>query len=454
MTLPKTGLLTAGDIRTEAQQGNTWDINDPVERQIARVPGDKTPIKFSDFYGKSRYLCFNKKANETVCNGGPGGGVSVNISDSFGGLAAGTWVKIATFVTGTGHDSGGQDVMYISYPLAVRESYVCVGTPKTVSLQYNGNGGNYGYYFVNELVWDGTTATHRYRSGGNNSIGCHNGDFYILGAEVIASDPGLAPGTYSSPYGGVSYGPDVYYTGLSVADYLSSKCLDTTITTVTANSPPAPPAAATSTSDTSASTINSCFLVDSLIRMADGTDKLIQDAQIGDLLMGAHGSANPVLALNRPLLGNRMMSTINNEHATTLDHAHLRPGNTFGAVSLYEYVHGENNTVQKVIVDQSGTEEWWLLPGFHDSDMDMITQIELGDYLVTVDGKRQVVTMEQTVLPADTQLYNFVMGGDHTYFVNGYCVTGFLNAHDFNYRTWMYNGKPWTAADYRQTDHR
>ena len=102
MTLPKTGLLTAGDIRTEAQQGNTWDINDPVERQIARVPGDKTPIKFSDFYGKSRYLCFNKKANETVCNGGPGGGVSVNISDSFGGLAAGTWVKIATFVTGTG----------------------------------------------------------------------------------------------------------------------------------------------------------------------------------------------------------------------------------------------------------------------------------------------------------------------------------------------------------------
>ena len=194
---------------------------------------------------------------------------------------------------------------------------------------------------------------------------------------------------------------------------------------------------------------NSCFLIDSLVRMADGTDKPIQDVVIGDLLMGANSSVNPVLALNRPLLGKRLMAVINDEHATTLDHAHLRPDMTFGAVSLHEYLTGENNTIQKVIV-ADGTEEKWLLPGFHDHDLDLITQIELGDFLVGVDGPKQVNSLENINLPPETQLYNFVMGGDHTYFVNGYCVTGFLNGHDFDYRKWVPNGDAWTAAEYRK----
>jgi hypothetical protein len=87
-------------------------------------------------------------------------------------------------------------------------------------------------------------------------------------------------------------------------------------------------------------------------------------------------------------------------------------------------------------------------------DMDLITQIEVGDLLVTVDGSRQVKTLENVKLPADTQLYNFVMGGDHTYFVSDYCVTGFLNGIDFDYRNWKPNGKPWTANDYREIHQR
>jgi hypothetical protein len=195
--------------------------------------------------------------------------------------------------------------------------------------------------------------------------------------------------------------------------------------------------------------LNSCFLKGSPVAMADGTFKPIEDVQVGDYLLGAHGAVNPVLALNRPLLGDRMMSNINGEHMTTLDHAHLRPDNTFGAVSLYEYVHGENNTVQSVITAEGDVEQW-LLPGFAEADMDLITQIEPGDYLVTVNGTRPVTTLEEVKLPADTQLYNFVMGGDHTYFVSDYCVTGFLNGIDFDYRNWKPVGESWTRDQYRR----
>lgn len=198
-----------------------------------------------------------------------------------------------------------------------------------------------------------------------------------------------------------------------------------------------------------ASDLNSCFLKGSPVAMADGTFKPIEDVQVGDYLLGAHGAVNPVLALNRPLLGDRMMSNINGEHMTTLDHAHLRPDNTFGAVSLYEYVHGENNTVQSVITAEGDVEQW-LLPGFAETDMDLITQIEIGDLLVTVDGTRPVTSLEQVKLPADTQLYNFVMGGDHTYFVSDYCVTGFLNGIDFDYRNWRPAGESWTRDQYRR----
>ena len=196
-------------------------------------------------------------------------------------------------------------------------------------------------------------------------------------------------------------------------------------------------------------TTSSCFLKGSKIAMADGSFKNIEDVKIGDILAGANGSKNPVIALNRPNLGDRMMININNEHCTTLDHAHLRPNNSFGAVSLYEFINGENGAIQEVIIDSDGTKELWMLPGFYEEDLDLITQIELGDELVTIGGVKTVSSLEPVKYPENTTLYNFVMGGDHTYFVNGYCVTGFLNAYDFDYRNWKPNGDSWTAADYR-----
>ena len=52
-------------------------------------------------------------------------------------------------------------------------------------------------------------------------------------------------------------------------------------------------------------------------------------------------------------------------------------------------------------------------------------------------------------MPPETKLYNFVVGGSHTYFVNGYAVTGWPREDDFDYDKWESKGIQLTLDDYR-----
>jgi hypothetical protein len=203
--------------------------------------------------------------------------------------------------------------------------------------------------------------------------------------------------------------------------------------------------------DCACSTDTCCFLEGSEVVMADGSRKKIEDIRVGEYLLGPYGEANPILAWNRPSLGSRRMAMINGEHATTLDHCHLRPDRSFGAVSVTEYLTGENGSVETVIL-ADGTKERWVLPGFREEDLHMVTAIEVGDDLVGYQNgetvARKVDTLELMDLPSDTILYSFVVGGSHVYFVNDYCVTGFINAHDFDFPSWTNSEPSWTRDQY------
>jgi hypothetical protein len=48
-----------------------------------------------------------------------------------------------------------------------------------------------------------------------------------------------------------------------------------------------------------------------------------------------------------------------------------------------------------------------------------------------------VASLETYSLPPDTQLYNLVVSGSHTYHVDGYAVTGFPREDDFDYDAWV-----------------
>lgn len=191
----------------------------------------------------------------------------------------------------------------------------------------------------------------------------------------------------------------------------------------------------------------SCFLAGSVVVMADGSLRLIEDVKIGEYVRGAYGEANKVLAYDRPLLGNRQVFLINGEHRTTDEHSHMRQDRTFGPVRMEAWLR-DTGSMHNVIVDQEGTVEQWLLPGTN--SMSAIRQLELGDELWTIQGPKTFNSLDSFTLPPETQLYNLVLDGSHTYFVEGYCVTGFINGRDFDYASWTNSSDPWTSDDYRK----
>jgi hypothetical protein len=176
-----------------------------------------------------------------------------------------------------------------------------------------------------------------------------------------------------------------------------------------------------------------CFLAGSLVAMADGSMKVIEEVQVGDMVIGAFGEVNEVLALHRSLLGNCEMLRINDEHSTTIHHPHIGANKEFYSGNpdrvrnatygrMHKVIDGEGNLVDRML--------YGLKP-------ERIVQLELGAELKALEGSRVVRELEIYSLPADTQLYNLVVGGSHTYHVDGYAVTGWPREDDFDYDAWL-----------------
>jgi hypothetical protein len=175
-----------------------------------------------------------------------------------------------------------------------------------------------------------------------------------------------------------------------------------------------------------------CFLAGSQVQMADGSQKAIEDVAVGDLVLGAFGEINTVLALHRPLLGSARMNRINDEHSTTAHHPHISADRGFycaepSVVEASTYGHEHD------VIDGSGCVVKRMLHGLKKG---RIQQLDLGVVLKTVEGSRPVASLETYSLPPDTQLYNLVIGGSHTYHVDGYAVTGWPREDDWDYDTW------------------
>ena len=188
---------------------------------------------------------------------------------------------------------------------------------------------------------------------------------------------------------------------------------------------------------TSCGTVNStteilpCFLAGSLVQLVNGI-KPIEDVQVNDIVVGAFGELNRVLALHRPLLGSALMCRLNDEHSTTNHHPHISIDRKFycgnpDLVSQSTYGH-----IHKVI-DADGNIVDRMLHGLK---RERIQKLEIGVELKTIEGSRVTKTMKTYSMPEDTQLYNLVVDGSHTYHVDGYAVTGWPREDDFNYDTW------------------
>jgi hypothetical protein len=166
--------------------------------------------------------------------------------------------------------------------------------------------------------------------------------------------------------------------------------------------------------------------------MADGSTKAIEDVRVGDLVLGAFGEHNMVIALHRPLLGNNTMTNINNEHHTSSHHPHISVDKQFYAVKpavVMSDTYGKSHTV----LDENMIPYERFLAGLKPG---RVQQLEEGIMLKTTGGSCEVTFLNTYEMAPETQLYNLVISGSHTYFVDGYAVTGWPNEDDFDYDAW------------------
>ena len=192
-----------------------------------------------------------------------------------------------------------------------------------------------------------------------------------------------------------------------------------------------------------------CFLGSSYTIMADGSRKMIRDVRVGDWLMGAFGEANQVLALEDLILGDRPMFVINYTHHTSGDHPHVTSNKKFVAIEPDEAFKEWGQWYNCELAD--GSFVMLKNVGF-DNPEEKVKEMQIGNVLQTIEGPKTVECIDSYYLPPDTKLYNFVMSGSHTYFADGYAVTGWPRDDDFDYVEWKQIGETSKIEDWLETN--
>ena len=175
-----------------------------------------------------------------------------------------------------------------------------------------------------------------------------------------------------------------------------------------------------------------CFLEGAPVTMADGTTKPIQSVMVGDVVRGAFGELNTVEALHQPMVGSSRLCNINNEHRSTTHHPHISADKKFYVVDpaiLANMTYGKKHTV--ILAD--GSTERRTMPGVAKERLLKLTE---GVELQTITGARAVTSITYEPISPFTKVYHLVVGGSHTYIVEGYAVSGWATETDFNYDTW------------------
>jgi hypothetical protein len=182
-----------------------------------------------------------------------------------------------------------------------------------------------------------------------------------------------------------------------------------------------------------------CFPGDTLVEMADGSFKRIDQVRLGEKVRGLYGYENEVLALQPVELGNRTLWEINGEVFTTADHP-FWTGMGFGVLSMCEYLQNDYGRPQEVVVDDNGAKETWTYPG---TDITKMTEIGLGDRIGFNEETRIIKTLKAHRAEPEMKLYSLVLGGSHTMrLAGGYVFSGWARDDDFDYQTGKPTGKP------------
>ena len=142
----------------------------------------------------------------------------------------------------------------------------------------------------------------------------------------------------------------------------------------------------------------SCFIAGTLVAMSDGTEKKIEDINVGEILLGQDGSHNEVLQPDHAGLGGRQMVGINNS--------------------------GPWMTPEHPLWTRDGWKAYRMADTIRDyPDMKdiMVGDVKIGDELLGVDGKwTEIKHIEVFDNEPEQTVYNFHVSGNNTYYADGF----------------------------------
>lgn len=183
--------------------------------------------------------------------------------------------------------------------------------------------------------------------------------------------------------------------------------------------------------DCACSTDCTCFPGDSIVRKADGSNKRIDEVEIGDILDGGFGYKNNVIAIHIGPLASNKLFIINNDHKTTPEHRHW----TTEGWAAIDVGKATSDYTTMVNIDNNGNVGLRLNKRFKNTPVKTLT---VGMILVTEDGGQEKIesVIEDNTTHRGTLVYTLIMSGSHTHIVNGKIVTGWAHDEDFDYSTW------------------
>jgi hypothetical protein len=143
-----------------------------------------------------------------------------------------------------------------------------------------------------------------------------------------------------------------------------------------------------------------CFVKGSLVTLADGSRIAIEDVAVGDFVLGQGGS-NEVVAHDRP----------------QLIIPDVRDGTLYGINGSEKFITSEHPVMTKdgwKAIDQENAKKFEP----HLSKI-LVGNLTVGDLLVKEGGELMLVTsIDKYTEQPQQQLYNLMLNGDHTYYVN------------------------------------
>jgi preprotein translocase subunit YajC len=152
---------------------------------------------------------------------------------------------------------------------------------------------------------------------------------------------------------------------------------------------------------------NSCFSGNTLVTLADGTSKAIEDVREGDRVLGFDGRVNTVVAIESPFLDFRKLYSINGSgYFVTAEHPIMT---TEGWKSINpKATRAENPNIY-------------------------IEQLMVGDMLVTESGLVSVFSIEAQYADPRMKVYNLVLDKDPFFYANGFGVMGDYVLFEYEY---------------------